>query len=224
VVELRAAILDRVVNSIQRRITSAGKTCNGSDILVCDKCVLFFVSGKMIRQVFPLLRWTLGRHVGGSGGTLYARLKPMLLALLCLNNPGLRLQDKDIDMFRSTHYDHATRFLKSIYSCNTVVYARRPRSGMDHPRDGDWLPHHPLHQHSISLIIFEKYKFGRVYTVTSHVKGILLPLSLGKTDEISSYHTTHISPGFWSGNPHYHTINLIDPSPPQFAIPSNPLT
>jgi hypothetical protein len=87
----------------------------------------------MIRQVFPLLRWTLGRHVGGSGETLYARLTPMLLALLCLNNPGLRQRHKDIDMFRSTHYDHAMRFVKSIYSCNIVVYARRARSGMGTP-------------------------------------------------------------------------------------------
>jgi hypothetical protein len=62
-----------------------------------------------------------------------ARLTPMLLALLCLNNPGLRLQNKDIDMFRSTQYDHAVRFVKSIYSYNTVVYARRARSGMVTP-------------------------------------------------------------------------------------------
>jgi hypothetical protein len=73
VVELRAAIPDRVVNSIQRRITSAGKTCRGSGILFvfCVFCIL--CPENMIRQVFPLLRWTLGRHVGGSGETLFSR-------------------------------------------------------------------------------------------------------------------------------------------------------
>lgn len=54
VVEFRAAMPESGVKSMQRRMTSAGKTCNGSGIFSDRICVFVKNCCWFERQVFPL--------------------------------------------------------------------------------------------------------------------------------------------------------------------------
>ena len=71
-VELRAAIPDRVVNSMQRRMTSAGRTCNGSGILFAssDDEVCVFLENVNSKRCFCCctVQMDPGTSCGGSVG------------------------------------------------------------------------------------------------------------------------------------------------------------